>query len=170
MCVTKCPSPRPAGLCQGNIPLLSAPLTKQNCSTVKTALRTSVYMSACVATSVCLSTGRQWSVTAWSLRPWRVMEREQASCSIWPHGRTQKRKGECWREIVSIYDVCCMSKPPFYHRSPCSDIARFSPSWAHIHTHIYTYKVTGFVCGLPEHSEWDNEMCANFSGVMDWYE
>ncbi len=93
MCVTKRPSPRPAGPCQGNIPLLSAPLTKQNRSTVKPRhARLSVRVRVCVATSVCLSTGRQSSVTAWSLRPWRVMEREQASCSIWPHGRTQKEK------------------------------------------------------------------------------
>lgn len=115
MCVTKRLSPCPAGPCRGNIPLLSAPLTKQNRGAVKPrSARRHVCVCAwvCVALCVHLSTWRQWSVTAWSLRPWRVMGREQASCSIWPHGRTLKEK-ENTEEKTRQYATCavCLNRP-----------------------------------------------------------
>lgn len=115
MCVTKRPSPRPTGSCQGNIPFLPALLTNQNRSMVKNHAPHAcvcVYERVCVGMSVCLSAGRRWSVTAWSLRPWRLMEREQASCSIWPHGQTEKEKQNT-EEKQCQYTMCalCPTQP-----------------------------------------------------------
>lgn len=156
MCVTKrLKSTRPAGPCQGNIPLLSALLTKQNCSTVK-----SHYTRLCVSTSVCLSTGRRWSVTARSLGPWRVMERGRASCSIWSHGWTQK-ESENTEEKQCRCTRCVVSKASITARPA------LTPPYFSYHKPRYTKNDRLYMaCHLQE----DNEMSANFSGVMDWYE
>lgn len=163
MCVTKrLKSTRPAGPCQGNIPLLSALLTKQNCSTVKSHYTPPVCQCVCQYECVCLSTGRRWSVTAWSLGPWRVMERGRASCSIWSHGWTQKEKEnteekqcQCTTRVVSKASITArpvLTPPYFSHHQP-----RYTKKWQ-------------VVYGLLWHLEEDNEMSANFSGVMDRYE
>lgn len=161
MCVTKRLTPRPAGPHWGNIPLLSAPLTKQNCSTVKPRYAC-LCVWACVGVSVYLSTWKQWSATAWSLRPWRVMEREQASCSIWPHGRTQKEK-ENTEEKKCQYMICAVC---LNHTSitayPALTLPYFSfhePTYTHKYTHTQSDRT---VYGMPWHSEEDNEMSANF--------
>lgn len=61
---------------------------------------------------VFLSAGRRRSVTAWSLRPRRLMEREQASCSIWPHGRTQKEKENAEeRRCQCTTCAVCLTRP-----------------------------------------------------------
>ncbi len=75
------------------------------------AKHTPLCVRACVDTNVCLSTGRRWSVTAWSLGPWRVMERDQASCSIWPHGRTQNEKENTEEKRCHTTCAVCLYQP-----------------------------------------------------------
>lgn len=99
-------------------------------------------------------------MTAWSLRPWRVMEREQASCSIWPHGRTQKVKANTEENASQCRTCAVCINPPFYYRA-------LTLTYFSYHKPTYTHRVTGWVFGMPWHSEEDNEMSANFSGVMD---
>lgn len=100
-------------------------------------------------------------MTAWSLRPWRVMEREQASCSIWPHGRTQKEK-ENTEEKQSQYTTCAVClKLPSITAYPALTLP-----YSTYHEPTYTQS-DRVVCSMPWHSEEDNEMSANFSGVMD---
>ena len=89
-----------------------------------------------------MSTRRQRSATAWSLRPWRVMEQEQASCSIWPHGWTQKEK-ENTEEKKCQYTTCavCLSHPSIT-ASPALALPYFSYHESP-YTHKYRHKVTG---------------------------
>lgn len=84
------------------------------------------------------------------------MEGGRASCSIWPHGRKQKEG-----ERVSIYNVCCVLN----HPSITAHTALTPPYFSY---HEPTYTQSDRVGhGMPWHSEEDNEMSANFSGVMD---
>lgn len=120
MCVTKRPSPRPAGPCQGNIPLLSAPLTKQNRSTVKPR-HARLCVRVCVCRYECVFV--HWEAVKCDGLVTRTMESYGARASQLFNLATwadTERKGEYWRETVSIYDVCCVSKPPLYHCVPCS--------------------------------------------------
>lgn len=93
---------RPVGPRQGNIRLLPAPLTKQNCSTMEV-----------VCVCVCLSSKRQRIVTAWPLRPRRIMAGQWATCSIWSHVRTPVERGCQYSTCVCL--ITFLSASQLWH-------------------------------------------------------
>ena len=83
-------------------------------------------------------------MTARSLGPRRVMERERASCSIWPHGRTQKEK-ENAEEKQCQYRTCavCLNRPSI-SASPA-----LTPPYSNYQQPTHTGEVTGLHVARP---------------------
>lgn len=88
------------------------------------------------------------------------MEREQASCSIWPHGQTEKEK-ENTEEKQCQYTTCVvwLNHPPIT-ACPALTLLYFS---YHKPTHCTQTGAGLHVAFLGE----DNEISTNFSGVID---